>query len=152
MISLLFHEDGTMIFKDVHEMRRWVVAKVGTGWSPDAKGCAAADIIHEMPNRPPYKTDWATFLNSLPDDLENMVEQHFHQLKPKKDFIAVVELEDKKTRVLGIIAERDKNDCFRQIYLLFPDLVTTKAKVLIKTKSELKAAEKKQLENLPRLS
>ena len=141
-----------MIFKDVHEMRRWVVAKVGTGWSPGAKGSSAADIIHEMPNRPPYKTDWTVFLASLPDDLENMVDQHFHQLKPKKDFIAVVELEDKKTRVLGMMSERDKNDCFRQIHHFFPDLVTSQAKIVMKTKSELKVSEKKQLENLPRLS
>jgi hypothetical protein len=81
-----------------------------------------------------------------------MVDQHIHQLKPKKDFIAVLELEDKKTRVLGIMSERDKSDCFRQIYHFFPDLVTSQAKIVMKTKSELKVSEKKQLENLPRLS
>ncbi len=141
-----------MIFKDVHEMRRWAVAKVGTGWSPGAKGTEAAEIIHKMPNRPPYGTDWAAFLSTLPDDLEMMVYEYYHQLKPKKDFYAMVELEDKKTRMLGILSERDKSDCFRQIHILFPDLVASYSKFLVKTKSELKASEKKQLDNLPRLS
>lgn len=141
-----------MVFKDRWAMQRWAVEKVGTGYSPGAKGTYAADIIHEMPNRPPYQTDWTEFISTLPDDLENMVDQHIHQLKPKKDFIAVLELEDKKTRVLGIMSERDKSDCFRQIYHFFPDLVTSQAKIVMKTKSELKVSEKKQLENLPRLS
>lgn len=141
-----------MIFKDVHEMRRWAVAKVGTGWSPGALGADAAEIIHKMPDRPPYQTDWTAFLQTLPDDLESLVHEARHLAKPKKDFIAVVELEDKKTRVMGIVSERDQSDCFKTVYKLFPDLVTSQAKVLIKTKSQLKASEKKQLENLPKLS
>jgi hypothetical protein len=153
MNPLFLMEDGTMlIFKDVHEMRRWIVQKIGDGWSPGALGVELADIIHEMPNRPPYKTDWTAFFKSLPTDPTELVFEKRHLAKPKKDFIAVVELADKKNKVLGIISERDKNDCFRAIHKMFPDLVTSKATILIKTKSELKADEKKQLENLPRLS
>ena len=139
-----------IFFKDKWEMRRWIVEKMGTGWS-NGHGPKVGDIIDEIPGRPPYMTDWSAFLETLPHDLENLVWEKRHLAKPKKDFIAVLELEAKKTKVLGVITERDKNDCFREVYKLFPELVTSQAKVVIKTKSELKVAEKRQLEELSKL-
>jgi len=137
-----------IVFKDVHEMRRWIVQKSGDGWSPGAIGPELAEIIHKMPNRPPYKTDWTDFFNSLPKDLDHLVYEKRHLAKPKKDFIALVQMENKKNQVLGIMSERDKNDCFLKVYDAFPQLVKYQSVVLIKTKSELTAGEKKQLENL----
>lgn len=137
-----------IVFKDVHEMRRWVVEKLGTGWSPGSNGYEVAEIIDEMQNRPPYQTDWTLFLNSLPPDMEELVQEKRHLAKPKKEFIALVQMPDKKNQVLGVIFERDKNDCYREVYKIFPQLVQYESKVVIKTKSELTAGEKKQLQNL----
>ena len=137
-------EDGPMIvFKDVHEMRRWVVQKIGNGWS--GNGPAVAEIINKIPNRPPYKTDWTEFLNSLPQDLDQLYYEQMHLAKPKKEYVALVEIENKKNQVLGIMSERDKNDCFIKVYETFPQLVKNQSIVKIKTKSELTAGEKKQL-------
>lgn len=135
-----------MIFNNEKEMRSWVIEKVGTGYT--GHGPAAAEIIHKLKNRPPYGTDWSAFISTLPYDLEHLVYEKIHQAKPKKDFIALVQMENKKNQVLGIMSERDKNDCFLKVYDAFPQLVKYQSVVLIKTKSELTAGEKKQLENL----
>ena len=133
-------------FEDVHEMRRWMVQLIGDGWG--GVGPELAEIVNKLPNRPPYKTDWTEFLKSLPPHPEDLVYEKRHLAKPKKDYIALLQMPEQKNQVLGMMRERDKNDCFKEVYKQFPQLVQGQSIILIKTKSELTASEKKQLQNL----
>lgn len=141
-----------IVFKDRWAMGRWVVSKVWDGWSPGAKGPEASDIIHEMPNRPPYGTDWTEFIATLPDDLTILVEQRRLEMTPRQEFVAIQKFGQNKNKVLGQLFERDRADCFVIFSKHFPDLVEQNAEIVFKKVNQLRIYEKNQLDNSPKLS